>query len=41
MPSDPLASYNLVCNTDLMNSTTGVTQEYYPCTNSAIPAPGG
>lgn len=42
VPSDPLASYNLVCDTTATNSQTGVTNlYYYPCTNSIVPAPGG
>lgn len=41
IPTDPLSAYNAVCNSDLMNTQTGVTQLYYfPCTNSIIPAPG-
>lgn len=42
-PSDPLSAYNEICNAQLTNSSTGVTQTYYyPCTNSAqtIPQPG-
>ena len=42
-PTDPLSSYDQICQVQLQNSTTGVTQTfYYPCTNSAqtIPQPG-
>ena len=43
MPTDPLANYTDVCNTQATNGSTGVTQTYYyPCTNEAqtIPQPG-
>jgi len=43
VPTDPLSAYNDVCNQDMTNGTTGVTQLYYfPCTNHAqtIPQPG-
>src|ERR1700674_5314479 len=34
-PSDPLSAYNQICNAQLTNGSTGVTQTYYyPCTNS-------
>lgn len=42
-PSDPLSSYNEVCNQDMTNSYSGATQTYYfPCTNQAqtTPQPG-
>lgn len=42
-PSDPLAAYNEICNTQATNDSTGVTQTYYyPCTDNAqtIPQPG-
>lgn len=42
-PSDPLSAYNEICNAQLTNNNTGVTQTYYyPCTNNAetIPQPG-
>jgi hypothetical protein len=41
-PSDPLSSYNEICNTQATDNS-GVTQTYwYPCTNNAqtIPQPG-
>ena len=43
VPTDPLANYTDVCNTQATNGSTGVTQTYYyPCTNEAqtIPQPG-
>ena len=43
MPSDPLSAYNDICNQQMTNSNSGITQTYYfPCTNSAqtIPQPG-
>jgi septal ring factor EnvC (AmiA/AmiB activator) len=42
-PTDPLSAYDQICNAQLQNSATGVTQAYYyPCTNNAqtIPRPG-
>jgi hypothetical protein len=42
-PTDPLSAYTDICNTQLTNSATGITQTfYYPCTNQAqtIPQPG-
>ena len=42
-PADPLAAYDQICNAQLQNGSTGVTQTYYyPCTNNAqtIPQPG-
>ena len=42
-PQDPLSAYDDICNAQLTNSTTGLTQTYYyPCTNNAetIPQPG-
>jgi len=41
-PTDPLSAYSVVCNQDMTNSVTGITQVYYfPCTNQAqtIPQP--
>ena len=43
VPTDPLSAYNDVCNQDMTNNSTGVTQTYwFPCTNQAqtIPQPG-
>jgi histidinol phosphatase-like enzyme len=43
VPSDPLSAYNDICNAQLTNNQTGITQTYYyPCTNVAttIPQPG-
>jgi hypothetical protein len=43
VPTDPLSAYNYVCNQDMTNQSTGVTQTYwFPCTNQAqtIPQPG-
>lgn len=44
MPSDPLASYNMVCSTsNVLNQGTGNYQTFwYPCTNQAqtTPQPG-
>ena len=42
-PVDPLSAYTDICNAQLTNNATDVTQTYYyPCTNSAqtIPEPG-
>lgn len=42
-PADPLSAYNDICNQDMTNDNTGISQTYYfPCTNEAqtIPQPG-
>jgi hypothetical protein len=42
-PTDPLSSYDDICNQEMTNNDTGVSQTYYfPCTNNAqtIPQPG-
>jgi hypothetical protein len=39
-PSDPLSSYNDICNQQMLNDNTGNDQTYYfPCTNSAVTTP--
>jgi len=43
-PTDPLSAYTDVCQAQLTNDSTGITQTYYyPCTNTAqtIPQPPG
>lgn len=43
-PSDPLSAYSAVCNQQMTNQSSGVTQTYwFPCTNNAqtIPQPAG
>jgi len=42
-PSDPLASYDAICNQQMTNTSTDLPQTYYfPCTNNVqtIPLPG-
>lgn len=43
VPADPLSAYSDICNAQLTDDATGITQTfYYPCTNNAmtIPQPG-
>lgn len=43
VPTDPLASYDAVCNMPLTDTSGAVQTYYFPCTNSAqtIPQPSG
>lgn len=40
-PTDPLSSYNQICNIDGTNNQGVPLIYYYPCTSNIIPAPLG